>query len=113
MYRSLERSLTGTFCMDILRLVRRNLDLINLFFYFSKPLNIHDAQGKLFLMCEERWSKLRRYSLVKNNSYVMQNLTKSQRSLCAQLSSGTCTISSRNRFNCFPEEKETALVVRM
>lgn len=53
-------------------------------------------------------SKLRTYCLIKNNykvkRYVRQTLTKSQRSLCAQLSSGTSPlVTETGRFNATPE----------
>lgn len=41
--------------------------------------------------------------------YMRQNLTKSRRSLCAQLSLGTSPLVTET-YNCFPDEKKLFVV---
>ncbi len=73
-------------------------------------------------MYREKWSvdiwhkpKLRTYCVIKNSygveSYVKYNLTRRQRSLCAQLRSGTLQIAlETGRFNATSEEDRVCLL---
>ncbi len=73
-------------------------------------------------MYREKWSvdiqhkpKLRTYCVITNSysveSYVKYSLTRRQRSLCAQLCSGTLLIAlETGRFNATPEEDRVCLL---
>ena len=78
--------------------------------------NISDMQRLMFLEYKERWSvdiwykpKLRTFCLIKENyspePYVTKHLSRDQRSLCAQLHSGTLPLAiETGRFIGTPEE---------
>ena len=90
-----------------------------LFFIFQNKLqcNIHEIRKTMFSSYKEKWSsdiwykpKLRSYCLIKDSymaePYVKYNLSKRQRSLCAQIRSGTLPLAlETGRFNATPEEE--------
>ena len=95
----------------------------DLFFIFQNKLqcNVHQIRNVMFSRYKENWSrelwykpKLRTYCLIKNTynvePYVEYNLNKRQRSLCAQIRSGTLPLAlETGRFNATPEEQRYCL----
>ena len=93
------------------------------FIYLNRlSCNVKDIQNYMFLKYKDSWSidlwgkpKLRTYRLIKKEyspePYVMQNVSKSQRSLCAQLHSGTLPLAlETGRFIGTPEEDRICLL---
>lgn len=80
------------------------------------PCGVNQIKDKRFLIQKENWAadiwfkpKLRTYTLIKENyitePYVHLNLTKSQRSVSAQLRSGTLPLVIKTcKFNRVPED---------
>ena len=86
------------------------------------PCDVTQFKTKMFLNYKERWAteiwlkpKLRTYVLIKDTyspePYVYLNLTRSQRSVCAQIRSGTLPLAiETGRFYGTPEEDRLCLL---
>ncbi len=88
---------------------------LSFIFYNRSQCNIKEIRSKLFLQYKEKWSadilhkpKLRTYTV---ENYVKQNIPEIQRSLCAQLRSGTLPLAvETGRFSGVPEEQRLCLL---
>ncbi len=98
------------------------LNKTSFIFHNKLVCDIQEIRRNMVLMYREKWSidlrhkpKPRTYCVIKNSysdeSYVKYNLTRRQRSLCAQLRSGTLPIAlETGRFNATPEEDRVCLL---